>query len=67
MKTLKEYQLFTGIDSNQKSLNKAIKSLKRNSNSFLNMNAENLEFKDNTFDLVSISESLHHLTIQLGF
>ncbi|MFX0086946.1 MAG: class I SAM-dependent methyltransferase [Candidatus Hodarchaeota archaeon] len=61
MKTLKKYQLFTGIDIYQKSLNKAVKSFKRNFNTFINMNAENLEFKDNTFDLGSISESLHHL------
>jgi ubiquinone/menaquinone biosynthesis C-methylase UbiE len=61
MKTLKEYRSFTDVDTYQKSLNKAIKTFKKNSYKFINMNAENLEFKDDSFDLVSIYESLHHL------
>ncbi|MFX0172834.1 MAG: methyltransferase domain-containing protein [Candidatus Hodarchaeota archaeon] len=35
--------------------------LKKNVAQFVKMNAEALEFKDNSFDLVSISESLHHI------
>ncbi|MFW9993319.1 MAG: class I SAM-dependent methyltransferase [Candidatus Odinarchaeota archaeon] len=61
METLKEYQSFTGVDIYQKRLNQAIRKFKRNSVEFLNMNAENLEFEDDSFDLASISESLHHL------
>ncbi|NHJ02955.1 MAG: class I SAM-dependent methyltransferase [Candidatus Heimdallarchaeota archaeon] len=60
-KILKSYNTFTGVDIDQKALNKAFKTFKTHSFNFLSMNAGNMGFQDESFDLVSTSESLHHL------
>jgi len=52
---------FTGIDPNEESLNLAKESFQNNNIRFLQMGAEKLNFEDNTFNLVSISNGLHHL------
>ncbi|MHA2248053.1 MAG: class I SAM-dependent methyltransferase [Candidatus Hodarchaeales archaeon] len=61
MKALKDYDSFVGIDISAKELKSAIKKFKDKPAEFIEMNAENLDFKDNTFDTVSTSHSLHHL------
>lgn len=49
----------TGIDPNNESIKEATNLFP--DVTFKNMNAERLNFQDNTFDLVSISMALHHL------
>ena len=49
----------TGIDPNTESLQEA--AIKYPELTFAEMNAEKLEFTDNSFDLASISMALHHL------
>jgi ubiquinone/menaquinone biosynthesis C-methylase UbiE len=61
MKTLKQYHSFIGTDISQKHINKASRVFKKNVAQFVKMNAETLEFNDSSFDMVSMSESLHHI------
>ncbi|TET31150.1 MAG: class I SAM-dependent methyltransferase [Candidatus Heimdallarchaeota archaeon] len=58
---LKDYESFTGIDSNKKEMEKAKKNLVGKSVKIHLMNAEKLRFDNNKFDFVSIANSLHHL------
>lgn len=58
--TLKNSDSFVGIDLNEKELKKAEKEYGKIAE-FKKMNAEKMEFPDNTFDIVSIASSLHHL------
>jgi SAM-dependent methyltransferase len=59
MITLKDYESFVGVDISKEKWNP--KTFENKSVTFIEMNAENLEFDDNTFDMVTISHSLHHL------
>ncbi|MFX0125457.1 MAG: class I SAM-dependent methyltransferase [Candidatus Hodarchaeota archaeon] len=61
MKTLKSFNSFTGIDTSEKNLRSASRRSKRNVTQFIKMDARDLDFSDNSFDLISISESLHHI------
>jgi ubiquinone/menaquinone biosynthesis C-methylase UbiE len=61
MKTLKNYDSFVGIDISKKDLESAKKRFKDQPVELLEMNAESLEFSDNSFDTVSMAYSLHHL------
>ena len=66
MKTLKDYDSFVGIDycasaMSRKEMESAKKRFKGKPVRFFVMNAENLEFEDESFDTVCISHSLHHL------
>jgi len=61
MKTLKNYDSFIGIDTSKKDLETAQKRFKNQPVELLEMNAESLEFNDNSFDTVSMAYSLHHL------
>ncbi len=61
IKTLKDYDSFVGVDSSKKEVESARKQLKEHPVKILQMNAEALQFKDNTFDTVCTSYSLHHL------
>ena len=66
IKTLKAYDSFVGIDycpsdEAKKDMESARKRFEGRAIQFLQMNAENLEFEDESFDTVSISHSLHHL------
>jgi ubiquinone/menaquinone biosynthesis C-methylase UbiE len=59
MKILKGEASFVGVDISKKKWDP--KKFEKMPVEFMEMNAENLEFEDNAFDLVSISYSLHHL------
>ena len=61
MKTLKDYNSFVGIDISFKELESIEKEFEKKPVEFKEMNAENLKFKNNSFDTVSISHSIHHL------
>jgi ubiquinone/menaquinone biosynthesis C-methylase UbiE len=66
VKTLKAYDSFVGIDycpsdESKKDMESAEKRFEGKAVQFLQMNAENLEFEDESFDTVCISHSLHHL------
>jgi len=66
IKTLKAYDSFVGIDycpsdKSKKDMEAAGKRLEGRTVQFLQMNAENLGFEDESFDTVCISHSLHHL------
>jgi ubiquinone/menaquinone biosynthesis C-methylase UbiE len=61
MNTLNNFNHFIGIDVSQKTLNSASRKFKKSIAHFIKMDGKNLEYNDNSFDLVSISESLHHI------
>jgi len=66
IKTLKAYDSFTGIDycpsdKSKKDMESARKRFDGKAVQFIQMNAENLEFEDESFDTVCISHALHHL------
>jgi len=66
IKTLKSYGSFVGIDycpsdESKKDLESAAKRFEGKATQFLQMNADNLQFEDGSFDTVCISHSLHHL------
>ena len=66
MKTLKAYDSFVGIDycasdESREDMESAKKRFEGNPVQFLQMNAENLQFEDESFNTVCISHSLHHL------
>jgi ubiquinone/menaquinone biosynthesis C-methylase UbiE len=65
-KTLRAYDSFVGIDycpsdESKKDMESAKKRFEGKPVQFLQMNAENLQFEDESFDTVCISHSLHHL------
>lgn len=66
IKTLKAYDSFVGIDyypsdEAKEDMESARKRFEGKPVQFLQMNAESLEFEDESFDTVCISHSLHHL------
>ena len=61
MKALKDYDCFVGIDISKKDLESAKKRFTDQSVKLMEMNAESLEFDDNSFDMVCMAYSLHHL------
>lgn len=61
MKTLKDYNSFTGIDILDKELDKARKRFKNDPVDFMVMNAESMTFEDDQFDTVCTSYTIHHL------
>ncbi|MFW9905652.1 MAG: class I SAM-dependent methyltransferase [Candidatus Thorarchaeota archaeon] len=61
MKTIKDFESFTGIDISPKNLERASRLNKRAVAKFNKMDGRDLDFPDDLFDLVSISESLHHI------
>jgi len=61
MKMLKDYNCFIGIEISEKELESARKKFEGQRTEFLEMDARHLKFKDNSFDTVCISYSLHHL------
>lgn len=65
-KTLRAYDSFVGIDycpsdESRKEMESGKKRFEGKPVQFLQMNAENLQFEDESFDTVCISHSLHHL------
>ena len=61
MKALKDYDCFVGIDISNKDLESAKKRFAGKPVKLMEMNAESLEFDDDSFDLVAMAFSLHHL------
>jgi len=61
MKALKDYDSFVGIDNSEKEVKSAKKRFKGQPVEIMEMNAEALEFENDSFDTVCISFSLHHL------
>jgi ubiquinone/menaquinone biosynthesis C-methylase UbiE len=66
MKTLKDYDSFVGIDdcasaASKKEMESAKKRFEGKPVRFFEMNAENLQFEDESFGTVCMSHSLHHL------
>ena len=66
VKTLKDYDSFVGIDhcasvTSREEMESARKRFEGKPVRFLEMNAENLKFENESFDTVCISHSLHHL------
>ncbi|UCE96247.1 MAG: methyltransferase domain-containing protein [Candidatus Bathyarchaeota archaeon] len=61
MSVLKDYDCFVGIDISRKDLESAKKRFRGQPVKLMEMNAESLEFRDNSFDTVSMAYSLHHL------
>lgn len=59
--TFSENTQFTGIDLKDEALEIARNTFANENINFIAMNAEILEFNDNSFDIVSLSNSLHHL------
>jgi ubiquinone/menaquinone biosynthesis C-methylase UbiE len=57
----KDYTEIVGIDTRDAILEKARGSFNRNNISFVNMDASNMGFQDNSFDTVCLSNTLHHL------
>jgi SAM-dependent methyltransferase len=61
MKALKNYDCFVGIDISKKDLESAEKRFRDRPVRLMEMNAESLEFEDNSFGTASMAYSLHHL------
>ena len=66
IKTLKAYDSFVGIDyypsdESKRDMESGQKRFEGKPVQFLQMNAEHMEFEDESFDTVCISHSLHHL------
>ncbi len=59
---LKNYLEITGIDCNEKPLDAARKSHSQANIHFLCMDAARMDFPDGRFDIVCISNSLHHMS-----
>jgi ubiquinone/menaquinone biosynthesis C-methylase UbiE len=57
---LMDYDSFTGVDVSEEQIEMAREKETKGA-SFIAMNAEGLEFPDNSFDTVCIASSLHHL------
>lgn len=61
IKELDSFDEIIGIDTSQKSMDFLNNNFKKDKVSFLKMDGTNLEFPDNFFDMVCISNTLHHL------
>lgn len=61
MDNLRSYTSVVGIDVNEAYIERARDSIQSPDVSFLVMDAGELEFEDESFDMVTISASLHHL------
>jgi ubiquinone/menaquinone biosynthesis C-methylase UbiE len=61
MKTLKDYNSFTGIDILGDELEKAREQFRDDPANFMQMNAEAMTFQENQFDTVCSSYTIHHL------
>jgi 2-polyprenyl-3-methyl-5-hydroxy-6-metoxy-1,4-benzoquinol methylase len=62
MGNLKGYTEIVGIDIHERAIETAQSTRGREGVRFLVMNAEQLDFEDDSFDTVTISASLHHLS-----
>ena len=62
IENLQDYTEIVGVDINERVIETARGAMGQEDIRFLVMNAEQLDFKDESFDTVSISASLHHLS-----
>jgi ubiquinone/menaquinone biosynthesis C-methylase UbiE len=62
MKNLASYIQIVGIDADEQAIKTARDTIGQEKVQFLVMNAEQLDFEDESFDTVSISASFHHLS-----
>ena len=62
LKVLDDFQEIIGIDESDAAITRAKKEFHQKNISFQKMNSAELTFGDATFDLVIISNSLHHLS-----
>ena len=62
MDNLRSYSEIVGIDVSERAVKAAGEAMDEKDVRFLVMDAEMLEFEDETFDTVSISTSLHHMS-----
>jgi len=60
-KSLKSYAEIVGVDAGGRNIEKARSAFNQENIKFMQMDAERLEFKDESFDTVGILASLHHL------
>ena len=58
--TLKDYNSITGMDNSEKSIEAAKKNCKNEKIAFVVGDAYNLPYEENSFDMVTLSNSLHH-------
>jgi SAM-dependent methyltransferase len=61
MKNLQSYEQIVGIDVDQDAIKKAQETIRDTKIRFLVMNAEKMDFANESFSTVSISASFHHL------
>lgn len=59
--SLPGYNSIIGIDTEQGTVDKAIEKNRDRRIEFMRMSGENIEFEDNSIDVISISNTLHHL------
>ncbi len=59
---LKDYDEIIAIDNSQEVINTAREKNRDSSINFICMDGGNMDFDDNSFDIVCISNSLHHIT-----
>ncbi len=60
MKSLKDYDCFIGVDNSDKAVKYAAEQFKEKRVHIDKMDAERMGYRENTFDTVGISNSLHH-------
>ena len=61
IENLKNYTDITGIDASGRAIETARSTFDQENVHFMQMDAEHLDFEDQSFDTVNISASLHHL------
>ncbi len=61
IENLKNYTDITGIDASGRAIETARSTFSQENVHFMQMDAEHLDFEDQSFDTVNISASLHHL------
>ncbi len=61
MENLESYTEITGIDCNEEAIKAANSTFEQENIHFTPMDAEHLDFEDESFDTVNVSASLHHL------
>ncbi len=59
--SLKSYTQIVGIDASERSVDYASKIFPENDVEIFRMNLENIQFEDHYFDMVCMSNSVHHL------
>lgn len=58
---IKDYKKIIGIDESEEAIKLAKKEINDDNIEFIKMNAESLDFSDESFNVVCLSNSLHHM------